>query len=100
MKSPIDISQVALPIIVVYAATFVLWALIHPVWCIVDCALSNERSQNSKIVWAICMFCFSFIASFFYGLFVTTSHALRYFTILSIILVAAGFLTLVAVQLQ
>jgi len=63
--------------ILIWMILILFYAIIHPFWCIVDCAISKERSGGNKTIWIVLTLLAWSFASLFYGLFSTKSVALR-----------------------
>jgi len=52
-----------------------------PIWAIIDCAVSKERSNGSKVFWIIFSFLTWMLGALIYGLFVSTRKSLRWMCI-------------------
>jgi hypothetical protein len=66
--------------------------LVQPIWCIVDCAVDNQRGRGSKIVWIILLIVLYGVTNWFFGAFAARNPVLRWLTrvawLIAILLVA------------
>ena len=96
MPSSLDLTDIGVPVVILYITIFFL-GIVHPIWSIVDCALSKAHSATSKVVWIVLMHFTSLLTSFFYGLFSARSRALRTCTIGSILVIILSVAALAAI---
>jgi len=78
-----------------FAVLMLFMALVQPLWCVVDCAVDNQRGAGSKVVWVIVLIILWGVANWFYGAFAAANGALRRLTRLAwlaIFLLIAAFL--------
>jgi len=77
-------------IVLVFLSMFYL-LIVHPVWTIVDCAISKERTPKNKALWIVGQIFTWTIGSLLYGIFATKSRPLK---IVSIICAVAWISTI------
>jgi hypothetical protein len=66
---------------------------VQPVWCLIDCAVSRQRGGLNKGLWIIVLLLLWTFAGVLYGVFSTRGRALRWLTVLSL-LVLLGLVVL------
>ncbi|TWT94486.1 hypothetical protein [Stieleria varia] len=62
------------------AVLAVLWGVVHPLVCLVQCVISSENSNGQKAFWFLFTLLTGSLGSTLYGLFGTWSSGLRRFT--------------------
>jgi hypothetical protein len=83
--------------IIAFAVLMLFMVLVQPIWCIVDCAIDEQRATASKVVWIIVLLVLWSVANWFYGAFAAANGALRRLTRLAwllIFLLLAAFFAL------
>lgn len=65
---------------VIFGTLFGFMVLIHPIWCIVDCAVDTRRGTFSKVLWVILLVVLYGVANWFYGALAASGRALRVLT--------------------
>ncbi len=75
------------------AVPALLFLGVQPVWCLIDCAVSRQRGGVNKAFWIIVLLLTWSFAGIVYGVFSTQGRALRWLTVLSL-LVLLGFVAL------
>lgn len=63
---------------------FLITIFIQPIWSILDCVSSSERSHLSKGLWCLAILITWFVGSFTYGCFSAQSRGLRRLTFLAL----------------
>lgn len=66
--------------VIAFAVLLLFMALVQPIWCVVDCAVDNQRSGGNKVVWILVLLIFWGVANWFYGAFAAANTALRRLT--------------------
>jgi hypothetical protein len=78
---------------IAFGLLMLFMALIQPIWCIVDCAIDDDRGAAGKVIWIVVLILLYGLANWFYGAFAAGGKALRRLTrlawIFAIILVVA-----------
>jgi len=82
-------ANIIFAIIGMVALVFILWP--HPIWVIIDCAISDTYSKSKKIIWIILMFIMWGFLTAIYGVFVTKSRVLKITSIVSVLIVISFF---------
>ena len=78
---------------------FLITIFIQPIWSILDCVSSSERSHLSKGLWSLAILMTWFAGSFAYGYFAAQSPGLRRLTLLALLILALFVLACGAVIL-
>lgn len=63
-----------------FFAGFIFCILIYPIWLLVHCAISPDRSKKSKAIWIVFMILVWPIAGLLYGLFGSKRKAFQWFS--------------------
>lgn len=74
---------------ITFGVLMLFMVLVQPLWCIVDCAIDNNRGTAGKVVWIILLVLMYGVANWFYGAFAAAGGALRRLTRLAWFLVIA-----------
>jgi hypothetical protein len=65
---------------IAFLALLLFMALVQPIWCVVDCAVDNQRGAAGKVIWIILLIVLYGLANWFYGAFAAAGPALRRLT--------------------
>lgn len=83
--------------IVALALLMFFMMLVQPIWCVVDCAVDNQRGTGGKVLWIIVLIVLWGVANWFYGAFAAINTTLRRLTRLAwlvIFLLIGAFLAI------
>jgi hypothetical protein len=73
------------------------YGFIHPIWGIIDCAVSKEHSGAAKAIWIVVIFFTSALGSIIYGLFGAKSPEYRKTTRVTLVMMALSVFLFVGI---
>jgi len=82
---------------ILFLCTLLFFATVQPIWALIDCAISKKASAGAKIVVILLMIFLWGLMGLIYGLFLTSSKALKSVTRLGFIIVV-GLIVYMAFQ--
>jgi hypothetical protein len=100
MMTGIDtVAFVAVWLFIFLAGLLMLFmAAVQPIWCVIDCAVDDQRSGAGKAFWIIVLVLLWGVASWFYGAFAADGAWLRRLTRLAWLVAIVAFVGFIALM--